>query len=362
MKSRIQWIDIARGIAILAVIVGHTLGPYTGGFLGSLIFAFHMPIFFILSGYLYHQRPLQRELKNGSLNLLVPYAITSILVLLISIVALQLPANPLIMGYFTSTKAGVVSILYGAGSAVFAPWQLTVQPLGALWFLLSMFVAMQLFNGGMSLAQRTHYPVAVRLSWVVGLTVLGGRLGQVIYLPWALNAALFAQSFLYAGFLIKQYHILDWLKSWHYIGFILLWVLSARSGYFNLNVPSSPNLLLSFGGGIAGSLCIFRVSTWLARFDGRPGLKLLEQYGRLSLIILCFHLIDLNVIGIEGHLYHRVDLLMGAGGATVVTILYRIGFVTVAMFLVPKVPVIRSCYLMRQYPFTINLRRKMVKD
>ncbi len=27
MRKRIEWIDIAKGIAILAVVVGHTLGP-----------------------------------------------------------------------------------------------------------------------------------------------------------------------------------------------------------------------------------------------------------------------------------------------------------------------------------------------
>ncbi|WP_270224197.1 acyltransferase family protein [Lactiplantibacillus pentosus] len=52
MAKRIEWIDIAKGIAILAVVVGHTLGPYNGQLFGSLIFAFHMPIFFMLSGYL----------------------------------------------------------------------------------------------------------------------------------------------------------------------------------------------------------------------------------------------------------------------------------------------------------------------
>ncbi len=30
MRKRIEWIDIAKGIAILAVVIGHTLGPITG--------------------------------------------------------------------------------------------------------------------------------------------------------------------------------------------------------------------------------------------------------------------------------------------------------------------------------------------
>lgn len=68
MRKRIEWIDIAKGTAILAVVIGHTLGPYNGQFFGSLIFAFHMPIFFMLSGYLYHSRPARQECQLASLT------------------------------------------------------------------------------------------------------------------------------------------------------------------------------------------------------------------------------------------------------------------------------------------------------
>jgi len=82
MRQRIQWIDITKGIAILAVVVGHTLGPYNGQFLGSLIFAFHMPIFFMLSGYLFKMHPISQEAKRGAMNLLLPYLITGSLILI----------------------------------------------------------------------------------------------------------------------------------------------------------------------------------------------------------------------------------------------------------------------------------------
>ena len=46
MKKRVQWIDCAKGIAILLVIIGHTIG-YP---IREMIFSFHMPLFFILAG------------------------------------------------------------------------------------------------------------------------------------------------------------------------------------------------------------------------------------------------------------------------------------------------------------------------
>ena len=48
--GRVQWIDFAKGIAILATILGHTADVgKTGSDVRALIFSFHMPLFFILS-------------------------------------------------------------------------------------------------------------------------------------------------------------------------------------------------------------------------------------------------------------------------------------------------------------------------
>jgi len=47
-KKRFEYIDVAKGLGILLVIFGH-LYP-CGGRLSSVIFSFHMPLFFFLSG------------------------------------------------------------------------------------------------------------------------------------------------------------------------------------------------------------------------------------------------------------------------------------------------------------------------
>ena len=48
IRKRIDWLDIAKGIAIISTIIGHSFGKNR---IGVFIFSFHMPIFFILSGY-----------------------------------------------------------------------------------------------------------------------------------------------------------------------------------------------------------------------------------------------------------------------------------------------------------------------
>ena len=52
MKKRIDWIDIVRAMGMFLIIMGHTLEGYTYSIVGKLIFAVHVPVFFVLSGYL----------------------------------------------------------------------------------------------------------------------------------------------------------------------------------------------------------------------------------------------------------------------------------------------------------------------
>ena len=42
IKKRIDWLDIAKGIAIICTIIGHSFGKNR---IGVFIFSFHMPIF-----------------------------------------------------------------------------------------------------------------------------------------------------------------------------------------------------------------------------------------------------------------------------------------------------------------------------
>ena len=55
MKKRIEWIDICKGLAIILDIIGHSKLETGIAFnLKSIIYSFYMPLFFILSGYLFY--------------------------------------------------------------------------------------------------------------------------------------------------------------------------------------------------------------------------------------------------------------------------------------------------------------------
>ncbi len=71
MTDRIKWIDTAKGIGILCVLLGHVNYPY----LQTIIYTFHMPLFFFLSGFLFSGNKYNTTafIKNKIRTLVVPY-------------------------------------------------------------------------------------------------------------------------------------------------------------------------------------------------------------------------------------------------------------------------------------------------
>lgn len=66
MKKRIEWVDLSKFVGIFAMVWGHS-GVNEN--MDIIIHAFHMPLFFFLSGYLYKDG----EIKKKAKTLLIPY-------------------------------------------------------------------------------------------------------------------------------------------------------------------------------------------------------------------------------------------------------------------------------------------------
>lgn len=74
IKKRESFIDVLRGIGILLVIIGHCKCP---GLILKLIQSFHMPLFFIISGYLFtiKEESYVSYIKRIFKRYIVPYGI-----------------------------------------------------------------------------------------------------------------------------------------------------------------------------------------------------------------------------------------------------------------------------------------------
>jgi fucose 4-O-acetylase-like acetyltransferase len=72
MNKRIQWIDLCKALGIYLVVFGHFLPVGTP--LKVIIYSFHVPLFFILSGYLLKtNRSWIAQIRHSVRSLLIPY-------------------------------------------------------------------------------------------------------------------------------------------------------------------------------------------------------------------------------------------------------------------------------------------------
>lgn len=76
-KERIEYIDFFRGVGIILMVMGHMAFGGLQGF-GDLvekyIHSFHMPMFFIISGYFYQKKANWISFVKGKMRtIMLPY-------------------------------------------------------------------------------------------------------------------------------------------------------------------------------------------------------------------------------------------------------------------------------------------------
>jgi polysaccharide biosynthesis protein PslL len=135
-SSRIEWIDVFRGLGIILVVVGHSLIGLTN----SMIYTFHMPLFFAIGGLLYRPTPdYSAFLRRKAMHLLIPYLTFFCIFYAESVVgaiayALSHPA-------LNSVKGIGVNILQGIYGG-----ELLRGSTSTFWFITCFFVTQQVFN------------------------------------------------------------------------------------------------------------------------------------------------------------------------------------------------------------------------
>lgn len=185
-ERRLDYIDVAKGIGILLMILGHV------GFYGSFdrfIHAFHMPLFFFISGYLYKIRGISwvDYIKKKAKTMLLPYVIIGlfhyIVWLLIHARSSGNKLEPLINLLWINTND-----------------QMPIA--GALWFLTCLFIIEVLFFAIKKIIKNEIVLAVICLF--VG--IIGMLFPCVIStrLPWAADSALVGIMFYYLGYLIHK--------------------------------------------------------------------------------------------------------------------------------------------------------------
>lgn len=211
--GRLPWVDWAKAIGIFLVVLGHMPGLEGQG----LIYMFHMPFFFIISGFLYSHVAFKKEIHKSFRSLIIPYLFFySILIIIAAL-----------LGVFNWNC--IVNVLLGNQELLPARF---FRP---LWFLVSLLI-MRLVS---SVVNERFYVLLLLGSIVLSLVLIKFNVLQTTYTQdyFQLQTTLVTFPFFILGYFIRKK---NWLQSLGKIAFLPLIIIIAVSligsvylGYIN---------------------------------------------------------------------------------------------------------------------------------
>jgi len=190
-KTRIEYFDIAKGISMLCIIAGHLSVDW----IDSLVFTFHVPLFFLISGYFYKPQ----FIKTRCMRLLIPYLFTSLVLIL------GFGLKDIISGLSPvgDVKYLCAITLFGSGAREALFMGQSISSIGATWFLLALAWA-TLF---MYILDKIIKEDSVYFKFLVvaSLFVISLVVSHYIWLPLSILSGVTALLFMFIGKQVKSF-------------------------------------------------------------------------------------------------------------------------------------------------------------
>ena len=183
-RERLEWVDALKGIGIIAVVAGHV---WTRGVVRDAIYSFHMPLFFILSGYTARHLPWRQGAPALIRALALPFLCFS---------ALLIAADFAIEG-LRGVRPIFASWSSAATTILFATEKLR-GPFTILWFIPCLLIARLAWNAIIGAGRRADdLPVIVMMIGMFACAVLLQHVPSPS--PFALRAVPGAILMIWAG-------------------------------------------------------------------------------------------------------------------------------------------------------------------
>ena len=289
MSKRIEYLDIAKGIGILLVVLGHNDFEVISLFAQRLIYSFHMPLFFFLSGYFINTAvPFFDFFKKRFHSLIKPYLFTIFLIYFTSISFEK-------MGFNTAITRTVKS-LYGSGH--YLDW-------AQLWFLPHLFVVSLYAFLFITLVSKLRNRW---ITWGILLATLAiaipfldtffpfplsifGKDYELFGLPFSLDLVLATGFFFILGHEVRRVTTEKTFDSWLLLvgtGAVVLLLNVLFTYEIDFNTRLYESFLVNTTEAILGILFILALARQLELHTTRLA-SFFKYLGNISLIILLFH-------------------------------------------------------------------------
>lgn len=290
MGKRIDFIDVAKGIAVISIIMGHLkFGQGSFDPIWRLVFQYHVPIFFIVAGCFLSNRGTMLEfIRDKARRLLVPYVYTCAVMFLILLCYRNFLGGTNPPSLFPGMRAYVVAACYGAGSDL-SPVPEGVLPIGALWYLEALFVALIEVRLATGLG-RWQGPIVFALAVVACVSA------RTFFLPFNIQSGLLGGAFVYLGTLFRSWGLLE--KPFDSKVALVCAAISALAYYFDITISITRLFLGRWYLGplvaVTSSVLVLQISQLISQRESILK-KVLEFYGANSLAVFCAHLVLLNM-------------------------------------------------------------------
>lgn len=198
-RERVEWVDIAKGITILLTIASHSI---VYGFwyreIRALIFAFHMPLFFVMSGVTFRFSNSMEEFVKGTKRGFKHLCLTGIwaylAIIILEIIKSDFSEIVLTKEYWLSK---IYTLVYSSGY----PLDLNgmgINAIGVIWFLFALWGGRTLYDSLQMNVDSDKLPIYV---WLISL--IGVLFGRTMWMPVSLDIALAVFPFFYMGHMMQ---------------------------------------------------------------------------------------------------------------------------------------------------------------
>lgn len=278
-KDPLEWMLIAKGIGIILVVVGHfhpEISPAYWSVINEVIYSFHMPLFFILSGYLYsHGKYSYSDLiRTKTKRLLYPFISIAVVFFLIK----YMVGRILILEHPVDINS-IYSLLLDPVNSY--------MPL--LWFVYALFFIFAIYPLLRLILKNTYillFLLAINVILGSDFLVIGKALANM---PFFVVGVFFREN----GELSKMTIRADWFYVFVPLAIFFLAYLMTR---LLTNFVFVHGYIWQFFIGVVGSLFVINISHAISTFFDKKIKSMLLQIGYYSMTIYLFHTLFVSTV------------------------------------------------------------------
>lgn len=350
IKPRYEWVDIARGVAMMMVIFGHfMLATQAFEFVHHFVYLGSLPVFFFFSGMLFHLKTIKIRLKTVFNTLVAPYLLFSFAIVVTEVI------RRVLIGYHWSFKNLLLGIIWAGGDDGNKPGN--VVSLGAVWFFIGLSVATLLFELIAQVSGRFSEKWQTAIMIVLSSLLFAASFYVPAIAPWSLRGALVGQFFMLFGYLSRNQMKAKWslvVVLLILIVSVMIWWSIAHAGNVIYLVIGdlNGNAFLVMVGALSSVLALSALGRLLEMsFFEKIG-KMISWVGEYSSVVLSVHAYILLILGrfVFGPTINNWVNSYGVGVGALLTLATSIGSAVLGALVVYKTSIAQRVYMDRNWP------------